>query len=364
VTTIIEARNRLRAEPVYLLEIALLNSGPTLYLSDRILTVGSQVYEDYVDDLKGLGEELKRLDAGSLNADFTVRLRNDNYKTYDHLVTMGDTCPFEGAAVTVKEVYLDSDGTPSAAETIFKGVIDTLVDIDLLWFSCKVSDIIHHEDRKWKQNRVDLDTYPSALEDVGRLIPFVYGDAGRIPALRTDWGARTTLKVDLNDSQTTGIELSDSSRFPSSGSLSIDDEKMSYTGITSNVLSGVTRGAGGTTRRPHGKGSLVWEDQANYDSVLADHELHTVGDIFAEISGILFRVTTGVSAQLLSGRHILRATTQVRVLPLMDEGSHFHAQSPSTDTVRPTSASSSDSGNGETFTWTGLTRTRALNPGP
>jgi hypothetical protein len=70
--------------------------------------------------------------------------------------------------------------------------------------------------------------------------------------------------------------------------------------------------------------------------------------------GTLFRVTSGVSALLSGGRHILRATTQVRVLPLMDEGSHSHAASPSTKTVRPTSASEGDSGNGETFVWTGV----------
>jgi hypothetical protein len=257
-----QAREREYAEPVFLVDIELLNSGPTLYFSDRLVTVGAQAYEDYVDDLSGLGDELRRQDSGALNADFTIRLRNDRYRTYEHLITMGDTYPFDGAEVTVKETYLDSDGTPSAAETLFKGVIDNLRNIDLLWFEARVSSRPFHDDRKWKQNRVDKDTYASALEDVGRLIPFVYGDAGRITALRTDWGARTTLKVDLNDSQTTGIELSDSARFPSSGSIYVDDEKISYTSITNSILGGVTRGAGSTTARPHGKGAIVWEDPA------------------------------------------------------------------------------------------------------
>jgi hypothetical protein len=353
VTTFAEARNRARTEPVILVEIELLNSGPTLYLSDRNVTVGGRHYQDYLESLGSLGEELRRQDSSSLNTDASLRFRNDPYGGYAHLVEMEAAHPFTGAAVTVRECYLDEDGTPSDTETIFRGVLDEPREIDLLGFTCRISTMEHKADRQWKQARVDLATYPNAYEDVDKLIPFVYGDAGRVPARRTDWGAKTTLAVDLTDSQTAGIELSDASRMPSTGSVWIDEEKISYTGIASNVLGGVTRGAGGTTARPHGRGAVVWEDRANYDSVLADHELHTVGDIFAEISGTLFRVASGVSAQLLSGRHILRATQQVRVLPLMDEGSHSHAQSPSTDILRPTGAESSDSGNGETFAWSG-----------
>jgi hypothetical protein len=44
-----------------------------------------------------------------------------------------------------------------------------------------------------------------------------------------------------------------------------------------------------------------------------------VGDIFAEIRGRLWRVTSGVSAMLSGGKHILRATDHIKVQALKDD---------------------------------------------
>ncbi|MDA8087428.1 MAG: hypothetical protein M0Z75_12075, partial [Nitrospiraceae bacterium] len=41
-------RDSSRLEPVYLVQITLRNGGPTLYLSDRNITVGNQRYESYL----------------------------------------------------------------------------------------------------------------------------------------------------------------------------------------------------------------------------------------------------------------------------------------------------------------------------
>jgi hypothetical protein len=78
--------------------------------------------------------------------------------------------------------------------------------------------------------------------------PFVYGSTVLMPAVRTDWGAKTTLLADITASQTS-FELSDASRFPASGTILIDDEKISYTSKSGNVLNGLTRGASGTAGR-------------------------------------------------------------------------------------------------------------------
>jgi len=84
------------------------------------------------------------------------------------------------------------------------------------------------------------------------------------------WGGQevgaftTTLASGITDSATS-ITLTDASQFPSSGTnyIQIGTEEISYTGITSNVLSGVTRGVRNTTAASHSGGATV-TSSSNY----------------------------------------------------------------------------------------------------
>jgi len=89
----------------------------------------------------------------------------------------------------------------------------------------------------------------------------------------------TTLNGAINDSATTGINLTDPSQFPDSGTnfILIGTEEISYTGISaSNELTGVTRGARGTTAASHSDGATItntssyvaWGEAASGDLVL------------------------------------------------------------------------------------------------
>ena len=90
--------------------------------------------------------------------------------------------------------------------------------------------------------------------------------------------ATTTLVSSINASQTTGIELTDASQFPTSGTnhVQIGTEEISYTGITSNVLTGVTRGVRNTTAAIHNAGVTItnssdyvaWGEAASGDLVI------------------------------------------------------------------------------------------------
>jgi len=87
----------------------------------------------------------------------------------------------------------------------------------------------------------------------------------------------TTLNGAINDSTTT-ITLTDASQFSSSGTnfIIIDSEEISYTGISGNTLTGVTRGVDGTTAASHSDGATVtfstdfvaWGEAASGDLVL------------------------------------------------------------------------------------------------
>ena len=58
---------------------------------------------------------------------------------------------------------------------------------------------------------------------------------------------------------TTTIVLTDASQFPSSGTnfIQIGTEEISYTGISTNTLTGVTRGVRNTTAATHSNGATV-----------------------------------------------------------------------------------------------------------
>ena len=113
------------------------------------------------------------------------------------------------------------------------------------------------------------------------------GPAEQLPGL--GWGlgqwsgtvageAVTTLVSGISSSATTGIELTDASQFPTSGTnfIQIGTEEISYTGITSGVLSGVTRGVRNTTAAAHNGGDTVtnssdyvaWGQAASGDLVI------------------------------------------------------------------------------------------------
>ena len=147
-----QAVDKGRLKLAYLVEITLQGTNPpTLYLSDRNITVGGQIYECYLANLSGLREEIERATSEGLNPDITLEFLNDKYKTNNHLIELGDTYPFEGAVTIIKEVYIDDNDELSDTLTIFKGTLDEPQDIDLLKFKCSLSSMPTVKDEQFKQ---------------------------------------------------------------------------------------------------------------------------------------------------------------------------------------------------------------------
>lgn len=81
--------------------------------------------------------------------------------------------------------------------------------------------------------------------------------------------AKNNLSTTLNgavDAVTTTIVLTSAAAFPASGYVTIGTEAIKYTGISTNTLTGVTRGADGTTAASHLNGTAV-----NHYAVAAHH---------------------------------------------------------------------------------------------
>jgi len=87
----------------------------------------------------------------------------------------------------------------------------------------------------------------------------------------------TTLNGGINSSTTT-IVLSDASQFPSTGTnfIQIGTEEISYTGVSTNTLTGVTRGVRNTSAASHSDGATItdtsdyvaWGEAASGDLIL------------------------------------------------------------------------------------------------
>jgi hypothetical protein len=71
-----------------------------------------------------------------------------------------------------------------------------------------------------------------------------------------DSATATTVNEALDASETT-ITLTDASDFPSSGTILVDSELISYSGKSSNDLTGCTRGASGSTAATHSDGATA-----------------------------------------------------------------------------------------------------------
>jgi hypothetical protein len=91
-------------------------------------------------------------------------------------------------------------------------------------------------------------------------------------------GAYTTVLSGDIDASTTSITLNDASQLPSSGTnfILIGTEEISYTGISTNTLTGVTRGVRNTTAATHTSGDTVtntsdyvaWGEAASGDLII------------------------------------------------------------------------------------------------
>ena len=67
----------------------------------------------------------------------------------------------------------------------------------------------------------------------------------------------TTTLAEALDASETEIDLTSSTGFDSTGTIFIENEEITYTGISTNTLTGCTRGANGTTAATHDTGTSV-----------------------------------------------------------------------------------------------------------
>ena len=143
------------------------------------------------------------------------------------------------------------------------------------WFGCVISEVDAYQlklDGVWRNNIQYADVrgdknriFTGALGYLDGIWVYVYRGvkfSGRLGSfLRPEAqvsgainAAVTTITVGTN------ANVNYTKFFPATGTLLIDNEQMTYTGLTNNTFTGLSRGANGTTAASHAVGALVTQN--------------------------------------------------------------------------------------------------------
>jgi len=273
--------------PVLLFEIYL--SGITLYFCDRIFGSGStrnvfdsQVWEPIVlecDDIKSgnvkTSGKVPEPSTGSILVDNTVPVGGASSFT---ALFSSNTVFYQN--IKIYKIYEGASATADKILLVDSEIEDIEMERETVRLYYTSSDVTLN--KKFTSVFCELDTYPGAEpDDVGKMLPIVYGNAKKVPFIGVDTGTLDTLSGDINSS-VTSLSVSDAAGFPlAGGTVQIDSEQITYSYRSGNLLNGCTRGANGTTAVAHEKGAIVAEVQAAYIYVIG-HAVKSIDNVYVE----------------------------------------------------------------------------------
>ena len=269
-------KNKRGTGPLSLLEIDLPSPLGTLRLAGHDVTVGT-------DEYKGLVKEWPDRIYSRVSGDLHTPDIGDVRIT---LVNTGDgaMAPFmrylqavnpEGAAARIYQWF--SGLVAADKDQVFTGVVRGPIEWNEETLSFDIVSGVSKD--RLVGDRILASAYPSAdLDEIGRILPIVYGTLENFPCLATAIGATDMLRSDLAEAAGT-IELSDASRFPDSGDVIIGSDTITYTGKSGDDLTGATGGLA------HKLGDVVWESRASYDFKIANQAVKSITDV--RVNGLL-----------------------------------------------------------------------------
>ena len=231
-------------------------------------------------------------------ADLSVSLLTDPSAS-PNIETLALNYPLESSKA---ELYLYDCAGSAAPIKKFSGYVrdvsipdETSVDLVIEDESSRLQSVYIGR----KLSKVD---YPGAdPDDVGKVIPVVYGFVQKVPAVCVLSGWSNSLTADI-DAVATLITLSELPSYPLIGkTIIIDAEKMTVTAQQYNNLT-VTRGASSTSVSTHIKGAVVLEVMASpLVYIAADHPVGMVGAVFARVNGVYINITSACGRYIGTG---------------------------------------------------------------
>lgn len=157
-----------------------------------------------------------------------------------------------------KEVKLLAYGENGATDDWYVGTVKEIERVDPHHVVITISD---RTDERLSQLVGDIlesgDYSYMPDEAIGLMKPIIFGELTEfVPILVTE-PPRTRLSAAV-DAWKTSLSVDDTTDFPSSGTLIIEDEELTYTGKTSSSFTGVSGGANSTSDSQHPAGAYVY----------------------------------------------------------------------------------------------------------
>lgn len=270
------------ASPVWILKIRA--GGVDYYLSGNAINVTPwgittkrwvQSWGTITEGISGAIDEFKI-------SDFSVSLLVDPDAS-PNILDLAETYDLEKDPCSL---YLWFQGCADSPQEMFRGYIR---DYPISDGDTVVSLQIQDETLKWESvyvgRKVALQEFPYAdPDDVGKVIPIVYGTVGKLPALAVNAGAQTSLPNGVN-ATTPSVIVSDVSRLAAGKIIRVDAEEMLIQSIAGSTLT-VVRGVNGTLAEVHQRGATVWEKKAEFIYVVADHPVTSMPKVYVQVGQV------------------------------------------------------------------------------
>ncbi|MCF8719206.1 hypothetical protein [Nitrospina gracilis] len=287
-------RNKTTNAPVHVLKMEWpqvgVNPAATLYLADQALTIGAQSYLAVVSDWGSL-DGLYDPDAlvGTSFSDMHIQLINapvDYGSGAERFSDFVRRYPLAAAKATLFMWFQDAGlGEPELAERFTarpEGNIewdDELIEFDLVIISKSYGERVIG-------GVIGKNQYPKApTSSFGTAKPIVVGTVERVPGVPVRGAAKTKITSVVLASDSV-VNVADTTKFPASGALLINDDEVTYSGKTATQFIGV---AG--INQIHYDGDEVIEKISDYRFLFSDpgfpiKDLRNiqVGDALADIS--------------------------------------------------------------------------------
>lgn len=311
---------RPHAEPLYFVHIYLLEE--TLYFSDRNFKFNGHDYEAYLLEIPETMQSIDQF-GGYLNINARLTFWNKRFRAYDRLIDFFIANPLTRRETDLFVLYI-SDGVIPGSDVstkLNKFCFGELKDIGTEMFRMELFSIVHSIDHKKLFTQINRTIWPNAAPDaIGKYENLIYGSLRGIPCHPVDVGAVSTLYQGMS-ATATEIYLSDVDypvAFPSSGTVRIGLEQITYTGKDSvnKRLTGCTRGL---LARAYERGEPVWQIKATYKYLAASQKMKTISNVY--VSGI--RVAPGDRTLNLNdgGKSTITFTSKAL---LANQGAHSH----------------------------------------
>lgn len=276
-----------------------------------------------------------------------------------NIETLAILYPLEKSACSLYLWFRGLDATTDPPQELLRGYVRDVEIPD----QTAVRIVVEDESIRLQKKigtMVTKAAYPSAdPDDVGKVIPIVFGSVGRLPALALNAGVMTTLSAAVSSSGVTTISVTDPTGLVAGKTIEINAERLYISSVAGSVLT-VIRGYGGTTATTHTQGDAVFEVMGSpLAFAAADAAVDSLSKVYVrageldyDVTGDCTRYTGQVGSQLAGYGSMAMVTisaaqaktirdriaaAQVKDQIAVSNGAHGHAATVTETVIQPDS---------------------------